>query len=305
MTGRQGVEERWRLQAVSTFIDAHPALLFPAPAVIVLSAVMILPLLYNLFMSLHEWYLTNPGGPQFIGLRNYAEIFVKDENFRQSIWRTLYFTALATTIEMALGLGIALLLNRQFKGHQVVRTLFMLPLMATPTAMALMWVLMYNPTLGVLNYLLGLVGVPPQEWLSNVHLVIPSLVVVDVWQNTPFVVLVLLAGLSSLPVAPYESARIDGAGTWQLFWNITLPLLRPAIMVAVLFRVIDTLKTFDTIYVMTQGGPGRASETINLFAFRSGFVNLHMGYASAVSVTLAMMVFMVSAILIRMRRLAE
>lgn len=296
---------RNRKDALLNFVDRHAAWLFPAPAVIVLAAIMLFPSLFNLYMSLHEWFIMSPGQPKFIGLKNFSDLFLNDTNFRDSVWRTFYFTTFAVGVQLILGLAIALLLNRELKGHKVIRTLFMLPMMATPTAMALVWVLIYNPSLGVLNYVLSIVGVPPQEWLGSWQLVIPALALVDIWQYTPFVTLVLLAGLASLPVEPYESARIDGANSWRVLWHITLPLLRPTIIVAALFRIIDTLKTFDTIYVMTMGGPGRASQTMNLFAFQTAFEYFHIGYASAVSLTLIALVFAVSSILIRMRREAE
>ncbi|MHB1133499.1 MAG: carbohydrate ABC transporter permease [Chloroflexota bacterium] len=296
---------RGATDSVLNFIDRHAQWLFPAPAVIALLVVMVFPSLYNVYMSLHEWFAASTAEPEFVGLQNYVDLFTKDQNFVDSIWRTIVFTALAVVVELVIGLGIALLLNRELRGHKIIRTLFMLPMMATPTAMALIWVLMYNPTLGVLNYLLGLLGVPPQEWLSNLGLVIPALAVVDIWQYTPFVTLLLLAGLATIPSEPVESARIDGANAWQVLWHIILPLLRPTIVVAALFRIIDTLKTFDTIYVMTQGGPGRASQTINLFAFQTAFEYFHIGYGAAVSLSLIVIVFTVSLGLIRLRRQGE
>ena len=288
--------------ALLAFTDKYAKYIFPAPAVGVLLLVMVFPSLYNIYMSMHEWFAISAAEPEFVGLRNFTDLFGKDENFRDAIGRTIYFTAFAVIVELILGLGIALLLNRELKGHKLIRTLFMLPMMATPTAMGLIWVLMYNPTLGVLNYLLSLIGIPPQEWLSNLAIVIPALAIVDIWQYTPFVTLLLLAGLATIPSEPVESARIDGASAWQILWHIILPLLRPTMVVAALFRIIDTLKTFDTIYVMTQGGPGRASQTINLYAFQMAFEYFHIGYAAAVSLSLIVMVFMVSAVLIRFRR---
>jgi multiple sugar transport system permease protein len=298
-------KRRGLLESFLAFCDRRAAVLFPAPAVLLLLLLMVFPSLFNIYMSLHEWFAASAARPEFVGLKNFAELFLQDENFTDSIWRTFYFTAFAVITEMILGLAIALLLNRELKGHRIIRTLFMLPMMATPTAMALIWVLMYNPTLGVLNFLLGLLRVPPQEWLSNLHLVIPALALVDIWQYTPFVALILLAGLATIPVEPLESARIDGASPWQVLWHIILPLLRPTMMVAALFRIIDTLKTFDTIYVMTQGGPGRASQTINLLAFQTAFDYFHIGYAAALSLSLIVLVFMISGVLIRFRRQAE
>lgn len=279
--------------------------MFPAPAVLALAGIMVFPSLFNIYMSLHEWFATGNTQPKYIGLRNFGDLLLRDAHFVDALWRTLYFTVFAVVVELILGLAIALLLNRELAGHRVIRTLFMLPMMATPTAMALIWVLMYNPNLGVLNYLLELVGVPPQEWLANLYLVIPALAAVDIWQYTPFVTLILLAGLATIPAEPLESARIDGATPWQVLWHIILPLLRPTLVVASLFRIIDTLKTFDTIYVMTAGGPGRASQTINLFAFQTAFEYFHVGYAAAISLALIVLVFAVSGVLIRFRRQAE
>jgi multiple sugar transport system permease protein len=273
--------------------------------VLALAGIMVFPSLFNIYMSLHEWFATGNTQPKYVGIKNFTELILRDPQFLNALWRTVYFTGFAVCIELMLGLAIALLLNRELAGHRIIRTLFMLPMMATPTAMALIWVLMYNPNLGVLNYLLELVGVPPQEWLANLYLVIPALGLVDIWQYTPFVTLILLAGLATIPAEPLESARIDGATPWQVFWHIILPLLRPTLIVAALFRVIDTLKTFDTIYVMTQGGPARASQTINQYAFQTAFEYFHVGYAAAISLALIILVFAVSGALIRFRRQAE
>ena len=283
-------------------LERTPHIFFPAPAVVALLAIMVFPSFFNLYISLNEWFATSASPPEFVLFDNYIRLFMEDDVFPAAIAKTLYFTALAVGAEMLLGLGIALVLHREFRGQSLVRSAFMLPMMATPAAIALVWVLIYHPTLGVMNYLLSMLGISPQEWLAKSYMVIPSLALVDIWQYTPFVTMVLLAGLIAMPLEPFESAHIDGAGPWQVFWYITLPLLRPTLMVAALFRIIDSLKVFDTIFVMTQGGPGRASETLNLYAFRTAFEYFHVGYAASISLTLIVLVFVVSAAILRAGR---
>jgi multiple sugar transport system permease protein len=175
-------------------------------------------------------------------------------------------------------------------------------MVATPVAIALVWMMMFNPTLGIMNYFLRGLGLEPALWTSSKTTVIASLALVDTWQWTPFITLIALAGLSALPQEPFEAALMDGASGWQTFWAITLPLLRPTLMVGVLFRTIDALKTFDIIYVMTQGGPGTASETLNIYVFQTGFNYFHMGYASSLLVVLFSLVLFVSLIMMRFRR---
>jgi len=289
-------------QPLSRFFRRHPAWIFPLPAVLALFLLMVFPVLYTLWMSLHEWFVSSVTPPSFVGLQNYVEIFTRDTRFYQAVLRTFYFTGLAVLVQTVLGVAIALIFNREFRGKGLVRTLFLFPMVATPVAIALVWMMMYNPTLGILNYFVEGLGLPPGLWIANERTVIPSLALVDTWQWTPFITLIALAGLSALPQEPFEAALIDGASGWQTFWHVTLPLLRPTIMVAVLFRTIDALKTFDIIYVMTQGGPGNASETLNIYIFQTGFSYFHMGYASSLLVILFAIVMFISILLTRARR---
>ena len=291
-----------RGSAWSLFVEDHPVLIFTLPAVVVVFILMVFPVFYTVYMSLHSWFASSLTGPEFIGLQNFKRAFTQDERFRNAIWLTLYFTVLATALQLVLGVSLALLLNRPFRGKGFFRSIFLLPMVATPVAIALVWMMMYNPTLGVMNYLVGLVGLGPYTWVSDVRLVIPALAVVDTWEWTPLITLITLAGLATLPLEPYESALIDGATPAQMFWRITLPLLRPTIMVALLFRSIDCLKTFDIIYVMTAGGPGFASETLNVYTFQVGLFYFHIGYACSLLVILFALVLGVSLILIKVRR---
>jgi multiple sugar transport system permease protein len=254
---------------------------FVVPAAVVVVAVIVFPWVFTLWMSLQEWKLGS--GRSFVGMANYQRLLT-DERFHSSVIRTLYFTALAVVIPVVLGVAAALIFNRKFPLRGLARTIFILPMMATPVAVALVWTMMFHPQLGVLNWILSQVGIPPSMWVYDARTVIPTLVMVEVWHWTPLVMLLVLGGLASLPVDPYEAAKIDGATGWQAFRYITLPLLAPFIMVAVVIRTIDALKAFDTIYVITQGGPGTASETINIFLYLNAFAYYNMGYASAVVV---------------------
>ena len=271
---------------------------FIVPAIIVVGAVIVFPWAFTLWMSLFDWKIGE--APAFVGLANYAGLGA-DARFLESVAHTLLFTALAVVLPLALGTVAALVFIRQFPLRGLVRSLFVLPMMATPVAIALVWTMMFHPQQGVLNYLLGLLGIAPSEWVYSPTLAIPCLVLVDVWQWTPLVMLVVLGGLASLPDEPLEAARIDGASPWQAFRHVTLPMLTPFILVAAVIRTIDALKTFDTIYVITQGGPGTASETINLYLYLQAFSYYQMGKASAIVVVFFALVVALSLLLVWLR----
>ena len=275
---------------LSSFVDRHLRWLMPAPAIIVLALLTLAPLVFNLFLSTQDRSVSSALPIRDVGLGNYLEI-LRDERFWNAMWQMLKFTLIAVPVQLGLGLGIALLLNRQLGVMQgVIRALVLLPMIATPVAVALIWSLMFNPQLGVLNYFLETFGLGRSLWTADAALVIPALALVDIWQWTPLVTIILLAGLQSMPEEPFEAARIDGASPWQLFTQITLPLLQPALFAALTLRLIDALKTYDIIEVITQGGPGIASETLNVLAFRTGFEFLRIGYASSLLTVLLIVV---------------
>jgi multiple sugar transport system permease protein len=290
--------------AVARWGHRHARWLFPAPALALVAVIVVYPIVYTGWMSLQEWTASSLTPPRFIGLENYGKIVLGDARFRDAVARTLYFTVLAVAAETVLGVAMALVFNREFWGRGLLRTLAILPMVATPTAIALVFVMMYHPTLGVLNYLLTVVGLAPFRWTYSSQTALYALALVDVWQWTPLIMLIALAGLASLPREPYEAAHLDGASPVQAFWHITLPLLRPALVVAVLFRAIDALKTFDIIFVMTQGGPANATETINILLFNQAFSYFNMGYAASMAVALFAVVMGASLLLIRVRRTA-
>jgi multiple sugar transport system permease protein len=269
-----------------------------------MALVMGFPLLYLAYMSLHRWSMIGFEPPRFIGLHNFAAL-TDDDRFINSLYRTLLFTALGIASNIPAGLGIALLLDRRFFGQRLLRALLILPMVATPAAMGLVWVVMLDPTLGIIRYLFHLVGIAtPPLFLADPNWVIPTLVLVDAWMWTPMVALISLAGLAALPLEPFEAARVDGASAWQRFRFITLPLLMPTLLVATMLRMMDLLKVIDIVYVMTGGGPGHASETINVYNYLVALSYDRIGYGAAVALVLFAIVLLCTLGLIRLRRTA-
>ncbi len=275
---------------------------FAYPALAITAAVIVFPWLFTIYMSFHDWKIGQQR--EFVGFANFVKL-ATDVRFLESIGHTLYFTALAVILPVIFGTIAALLFNERFPLRGLFRAVFILPMMATPVAVALVWTMMFHPQLGVLNYLLSLAGIPPQLWVYEPRTVIPSLVLVEVWHWTPLVMLIVLGGLASLPTEPYESAKIDGASAWQMFRHITLPLIMPFLLVAVVIRTIDALKAFDTIYVITQGGPGTASETINIYLYLQAFSFYNIGYASAVTIVFFVLIVVLALVLLYLRQKAK
>jgi len=269
------------------------------PALIVVIAVIVFPWVFTIWMSLHEWKVGAP--TTFVGLSNYLRM-PNDQRFVESVGHTLYYTILSVVLPRILGTFAAVVFHAKFPMRGFLRGLFIMPMMATPVAIALVWTMMFHPQLGVLNYLLSLVGIPPQLWVFHPATVIPSLVLVETWQWTPLVMLIVLGGLAAIPSEPYESAMIDGASLWQVFRYITLPLITPFLFIAAMIRMIDAVKSFDIIYAITQGGPGSASETINLYLFSTAFVYYDIGYASAIAIIFFALIVALAAVMIYMRQ---
>ncbi|MDF2628086.1 MAG: sugar transporter permease [Symbiobacteriaceae bacterium] len=266
---------------MSRWIEKNLKWVFPAPAVIFIVVMMAFPILYTAWISLTEWSMSAVTPAKFIGLENYINLLGKDHRFWMSVWRTFYFTGLALVGETLIGLVLAVMLNRDFPGKNLLKTLFLLPMVATPVAIGMVWLLMFEPTIGYLNHFLKSLHLPQSLWLASEGSALASLVLVDIWQWTPMMALIILAGLVSMPSDPFEAAEVDGASAWQTFWHVTLPMLRPTIGMAVILRSIDALKTFDIIYSMTQGGPNYATETLNLYGYNLGFGYFQMGAASS------------------------
>ena len=272
---------------------------FIVPAGAVVAAVILFPWAFTLYMSVHEWHVG--GERSFVGLQNFIRMGT-DERFLLAMARTLYFTALSVLLPVVLGVAAAVCFHRNFPGRGIARTIFIMPMMATPVAIALVWTMMFHPQLGVLNYLLTSVGLPPSTWVYETSTVIPTLVMVETWQWTPLVMLIVLGGLASLPTDPYEAAVLDGANMWQVFWHVTLPLVWPFVLVAAVIRGIDALKAFDTIFVISNGGPGTASETLNILLYLEAFSFYDMGYASAIVVVFFVVIMMVTLLMLFFRQ---
>ncbi len=289
---------------ISRFVERNLRWIFPLPALLFILLMMVFPILYTFFVSLTDWNMISGGGTSFIGLNNYIALLT-ERRFYNAFGLTFYFTLLAVSLETILGVIIALILNREFRGKNLVKFILLLPLVATPVAIGLSWTLFYEPTIGLGNYALKLLGLPASKWIASNLTVIPSLALVDIWEWTPMVSLIVLAGLAGLPQDPVEAAIVDGANPWQIVRHVTLPLLRPTILIAVTLRMIDALKTFDIIYAMTSGGPGFASETLNIYSYNLGFGYFRFGVASASLIILFAIVLGCSVVLLKMRNTLE
>ena len=288
----------------SSFIERHLRLLFPLPALIFIALLMIFPILYTLALSFTNWNLTSGSPMSFVGLRSYARVLA-EPRFLDALWRTFYFTTVAVVAETVLGVAIALILNRAFVGKSVAKLLLLLPLVATPVAVGIVFNLFYDPTIGLANFVLKSLGLPQGHWVSHADSVIPSLILVDVWQWTPMITLIVLAGLAGLSEEPVEAARVDGASEWQILRHVTIPMVMPVILTAVILRLIDALKTFDIIFAMTGGGPGYASETLNIMGFKYSFEYFRMGQSSVILVVLFLIVFLCSLGIMKLRSVSE
>ena len=286
------------------FVERHLRILFPLPAVIFVVVLMVFPVGYTFFLSFTNWTLTSGRPLEVVGLKSYLQV-LKEPRFVQALGRTFYFTFASVIVEMLLGTTLALILHRNFVGKGVMKTLLLLPLVATPVAIGIVFNLFYDPTIGILNYVLSVLGLPQSGWVSDAKTVMPSLIIVDIWQWTPMITIIVLAGLAGLSTEPYESAMVDGANSRQVLFRITLPMLMPTILTAVILRAIDALKTYDIIYSMTRGGPGYTSENLNVLAFKYSFEYFRMGQSAVMLVFLFIIVMAFSLLVMRLRRIFE
>ncbi len=255
--------------------------MFLAPAAVIMAIALIYPLGYMIWGSFRAWDPSQTiGEAEFVGLKNYITLW-NDPNFRESLGVTLSFAFFCVTIEMVLGVGLALLLDRDIRGMSVLRTMFILPMMIAPVVVGLMWRYMYHPTVGTFNRLLDSLGLPKVDWLGQHALT--SVIIADIWQWTPFIFILALAALQSLPRSALEAARIDGATAWQQIIYIKLPLMMPVLIVTALLRLIDAFKVLEVILVLTEGGPGLSTEILALRISRTATEFRELGVAAAMS----------------------
>lgn len=253
------------------------------PALLALILVFAYPLAYSFWISLHAYNITRP--PAFVGLNNYL-LIVQDARVWEAFGTSVIFAVTSLVLQFGIGFGIALLLHRVVLFRGLIRTIVIIPLMLTPVVLGLNWRLMLNLDWGIINYFIRLFGFPAINFVNDPRWAMASLVLVDVWHTTSFTVLVLSAGLASLPDEPFEAASIDGASGWQRLWYLTIPLLRPLFLVILLFRSYELIRVYDIVFAVTGGGPGRLTETISFHIFNRMFNGFQVGYASAVSYVL-------------------
>jgi len=285
---------RWRLS---------PAVPFVAPAVLILLAIGIYPLVFSVWISLHTYVITMPHlGRDFIGLANYATV-LRDSLFHKALWKTLVYGLLTLPVEIIGGVALALLLHVNMKGlrrfQQAMRLIMIVPIMMTPSAVGLLGRLMFNREFGVINYFLGLVGIEKINWIGDPTIALFTVAIVDIWQWTPFVALVILAGLSTVPDDLYEAATLDSTGGWTVFRNVLFPYLRPALTAVLIIRAADIIRAFDAIFTLTRGGPGVATELLSLYVQRVGFRMYDLGLATAMGFLLLIGTILISQLFIR------
>jgi multiple sugar transport system permease protein len=275
--------------------------LMTAPALSVLLLVILFPVFWALFTSLHDYTLIAPNFDTFTGMGNFSKA-VHDPEFRHSLGLTALFVLAVVLIEFAIGFLIALMLNSVERFKPIYYGILLCPLLMNPVIVGLIWRMFLHPSLGIVNYLLSLLGIAPVNWLGSTKVALWTLIMVDIWHQVSFMIVLLLAGLSALPREPYEAARVDGASPLRSFWHITLPLMIPVIIVTLLIRMIFAVKTYDLVYIMTRGGPGVATDFISYFIYRTAFVSLNIGEASAMSAILLFLILLLTAYLHRYMR---
>lgn len=258
------------------------------PTVLVLGAMTLYPIGYVLWMSVNDW--TWGGNAVFSGWQNYKLLWLKG-SFLIALTNTVTFAVSAVAVELVLGMILALAANRVTRGAGIFRVLLILPLMVSGIAVSLVWKVLLDPTFGIINMVLGELGLPQPNWLGSPDMAMPSLVMVETWWQTGFVFIILAAALKSLPEEPFEAARLEGANGWQTFRYLTLPMLKPVIVTVVVFRLIDTLKVFDLVFGLTGGGPLRRTEAVQTLAYQTAFKFSNFGEAAATVVIFAALIF--------------
>ena len=274
--------------------------LFILPAVAIMVAGLAYPVLQAVFLSFYNWQIGLPlSDAPYVGLDHYRRL-VADPDVRESLWVTLRFGFWTITIEMVLGIALALLLEKPIRGASVFRTIFILPLMVSPVVVGLIWRYLFDARIGWINYYLGYLGIEPQVWLGDADLAFFAIVFTDIWQWTPFIFIIVIAGLQALPSEVLEASRIDGANWWQQIFLVKLPMIRSILLIALLMRLIDVFRALEVMFIMTGGGPGRATELLSLHIYNRAFSTQQLGYASAIAVLLIVIVTLMSVAILKL-----
>ncbi len=283
---------------------ATPYLLI-LPAFLFLTIILIYPLIYNVYLSFLNWRLTSPGNIKFVGFENYINLFLKHPDFYDVSIFSIGFTIATIFLEFIIGLLSALLLYGLIKNRKLVTSILLTPYMVAPIAVGLSWRLIWDRDLGLANYLLVLLGFNKINWLAESIPAFWSIVISEVWRSTPFVTMILLAGLSSLPRDVFEAAHVDGANRWQVFKSITFPLLLPPLAVALMFQTIFKLRVFDIPYILTEGGPGTSTMPYGMLIHKTYFKYFDVGKAAAISVVLMVIGILVAMFYVKLSKIKK
>ena len=278
---------------LSAWLDRHMKWILFGPAVLVMAAIFLYPLAYAFNLSLHDWSFFTLNDPPFVGLRNYGNT-LRDLELWSALGKTGIFVGIGLILQFSIGMALALGVDKLGRQGGLLTTLLVMPMMVTPVVVGLGWKFILDYNFGIFNYVRTVLGLQPVAVLSSSRWALLTMTLVDTWQWTPFIFLVLLAGLRSLPHEPYEAAIVDGAGPWHIFSRITVPLLKPVLVVALVMRMAGAAKVFDHIFVLTGGGPGTATEVVSLHLYRKAFQSYEMGYASAVALLLTLLIALIS-----------
>lgn len=285
-----------------SFFKQRESFFYLLPALLVLGFVTLYPLFYSITMSLFNW---NWGTRMdFVGLQNYV-YWLTNSQFWNALLNTLKFTVGAVVLEVVLGLFLATLLNNLRIGLGVIRTVLMTPLMISGIVVSLMWKILLDPSLGIVNYVIQLMGFQPSPFFGGANTAMPSIIMVDVWWQTAYIFIILTAGIKSLPLEPFEAAKVDGANSWQSFWYLTLPMIKPVLLVAVTFRTIDCLKVFALVYGTTGGGPGIKTEVVQSLAYRTAFSFLEMSRGMTLMVMFSVIIMCIVAVYMKINTQSE
>jgi multiple sugar transport system permease protein len=280
-------------------------IIFVLPAALLLLAITIFPLLYTLRLTVVSWELTTPNPAEFVGLQNFINILGKDQRFWVAMQNTGLLVVFGVGLQVVLGIGLAVLLNQIGRWRTFIVSLLLIPVLIAPVVAGFQFRMIYHDQYGPLNYIIEILTFGHWRgfaWLADPRVALLAIMMTDVWQWTPFMVVIVLAGLQSIPVDLNEAAQVDGASGWQVFWTITLPLLLPVIIIGILVRFMDSFKLFDIVYQLTRGGPGTATETIAYYTYMQGFNFFSMGYTAAMSFIQLIVIIIVAQIFLRVQR---
>jgi multiple sugar transport system permease protein len=274
------------------------------PAILLLTVMLAYPIFYTIEISFSRFDISTFGAGSWVGWDNYREV-IKDYRFWDSLWVTLIYLLIALPIQVTLGFGIAFLINAEWWGRGAVRALFIIPMVVAPVVAGGIWRMILDPLWGLMNYALGLVGIGPLDWFGDPNLAMATIIIIDTWRWTPFIVLIATAGLLALPKDVFEAAKIDGAGWWSMLWQVALPLLVPIIAATFVIRWLGAVKMFDIVLAATYGGPGKATNVVNLFIYEEAFRSLRFAQSSAMAIIVLVLTMVLTGIFLRGSRKLE